>query len=400
MNILKNPMKQTKNIFLYYVISFFSACIFLVPIWSFFFVNYLKFSFGTALFITTFSGLISFIFEIPSGAWSDRFGRKITYIIGLIIILFGYSFYLWADNVFFFIISAFFQGIGFATTSGNIESLIHDSLIESKQEKEFKNISANAYIYLFLGRGISALVAGYLFLLDPLFPIYGTIFAYGISLALIFFLHEANYHKTEAITNMQQMKESFLFVSKNKTILIFLMLIFLQSGIGNIYWFTYQPYLKHIGFSIKHIGIIFASISFISAFGSYLIKSIQDKFTPIAIVRGIFYSIYLSSLFFYFLDNKFGLIPIILLSITFGFIMPLGNNFLSSLVESSKKATVLSIFSFVVTIGYFSFATISGFLVDIFGLKSFYFGVMIFSFFLLMIDLIYFNKNKFLIFVK
>lgn len=387
-------MKQTKNILFYYIISFFSACIFLVPIWSFFFVNYLKFSFWTALFITTLSWFVSFLFEIPSWAWSDRFWRKITYIIWLIVILFWYSFYLWAQSVFFFIIATFFQWLGYAMTSWNIESLIHDSLIESKQEKEFKNISANAYIYLFLWRWISALVAGYLFLLNPLFPIYGTIFAYGISLALIFFLHEPKYHKPEVLTNMQQMKDSFLFVSKNKTILVFLLLIFLQSGIGNIYWFTYQPYLKHIWFSIEHIGIIFASIAFLSAFWSHLIKNIQDKYSSITIVRGILYAVYFSSLLFYFLDNKFWLISIILLSITFGFIMPLGNNFLSSLVESKKKATVLSIFSFVVTIWYFSFATISWFLVDIFWLKLFYFWVMFFSFFLFLGDLIYFRKSS------
>ncbi len=387
-------MNLRKNIILYYVISFLSACIFIIPIWSFFFVNYLHFSFWWALFITIFSWLISFIFEIPSGAWADRFWRKITYILWLIIILFWYSFYIWNDNIGLFLLASFFQWLWFAMTSWNMESLIHDNLIENKKEKEFSNISANSYVYIFTWRGISSLVAGFLFMLNPLFPIYFTILAYILILIVLFFIKESKYHKPEKTTNIKQIRESIRIVFQNKIIYIFLILMFLQAGLSNVYWFTYQPYLEFIWFDIWTIGIIFAIISFLSAFWSHILKKIQEKYHVITITKIILYSIFISSILFFIFDSKLWLLPIIILAITIGFVMPLWNNFLASKVPSSKKSTILSIYSFAITLWYFSFSTISWFLIDIIWLKQLYFWVLIFCLFLFLIDILYLRKVK------
>jgi MFS family permease len=388
-------MNLKKNIFLYYVVTFFSAFIFLIPIWSFFFVNYLHFSFWWALFITILSGWVSFIFEIPSWAWADRFGRKRTYILGLIFILFWFSFYLWADSIIWFLVAWIFEWIWFAMTSWNLESLIHDNLIENKTEKAFKNISAHSYVYGFIWRGLSSLVAGYLFVIDPLLPVFFTIGAYFIVLILLFFITESEYHKPEKTTNLKHIKATFQFVFEHKVIYIFFILMFFQSGLGNVYWFTYQPYLKSIWFDIWFIGIIFAILSFISAFWSYILKRLQDKFETIFIVKIILYAIGLSALFFYFVDNKLWLIPVVLLAITSGFVMPLWNNFLSSQVSSSKKSTLLSIFSFVITLWYFSFSILAWFLVDIIWLKQLYLWVLLLCVLLFLVDILYFRKLKF-----
>ena len=171
--------------------------------------------------------------------------------------------------------------------------------------------------------------------------------------------------------------------------------MFFQSVLGNVYWFTYQPYLKSIWFDIWFIGIIFAILSFISAFWSYILKILQDKFETIFIVKIILYAIGLSALFFYFVDNKLWLIPVVLLAITSGFVMPLWNNFLSSQVSSSKKSTLLSIFSFVITLWYFSFSILAWFLVDIIWLKQLYLWVLLLCVLLFLVDILYFRKLKF-----
>lgn len=383
-----------KNIYIYYAVSFLSACIFLIPIWSFFFVNHLHFSFWIALFVTILSWLISFIFEIPSWAWADRFGRKITYLIWLLVILLWYSFYTWADSVLLYVVASIFLWLWFAMTSWNLESLIHDYLLENKNESEFKYISANAYIYLFIWRWLSSLTAWYLFYLNPYYPIYFTIIAYILIFILILLITESKYHKSEKQSNFNQIKLAFKIVTGNSNIKLFLIIIFLSVWLWNVYWFTYQPYLNKIWYSIWTIWIIFAIISFVSAYWSHLIKSIQSKYNSITIARIILYSVFISSVLFYFLNNMFWLIPILILSITFWFTMPLGNNYLSSQVTSDKKATLLSIYSFVITLSYFTFSTISWFLVDIYWLNWVYFWVMMLCTILFLIDITYSKKFR------
>lgn len=376
-----------KNINIYYAVNSLSACIFLIPIWSFFFVNHLHFSFWTALFVTILSWLVSFIFEIPSWARADRYGRKLTYLIWILIILLWYSFYTWADNVLLYVFASIFLWIWFAMTSWNLESLIHDYLIENKTENKFKDITANAQIYLFIWRWLSSLAAWYLYYINPYYPIYLTILAYALIFILILLVTESKYHKPEKISNYSQMKSALKIVTENSQIQLFLIIIFLCTWLWNIYWFTYQPYLKNIWFTIWSIWIIFAIVSFISAYWSHLIKSLQNRFSPIINAKIILYSVLISSVLFYYINNELGLIPIVILSITFWFIVPLGNNYLSPQVTSDKKATLLSIFSFVITLSYFTFSTISWFLVDIYWLNGVYFWVMILCLIILIIDI-------------
>lgn len=119
-----------KNIKIYYLSGFLGALVFSTPIWNFFFTQHLHFSTGWAIFIATLVGLTSFLFEIPTGSWADRFGRKRLYIVGLITEIVGTSFYLWADDTYLFVISAIITGLGYALMSGNIEALVHDQLEE------------------------------------------------------------------------------------------------------------------------------------------------------------------------------------------------------------------------------------------------------------------------------
>ena len=130
-NIFNDLKKMNKNIKIYYITEFLGALVFSTPIWTFFFTLHLGFSMGWAVFITTLGGFMNFLFEIPTGSWADRFGRKKLYITGLFIGIIGMSFYLWADSVYLFILSATIIGFGSALMTGNIEAMIHDKLEET-----------------------------------------------------------------------------------------------------------------------------------------------------------------------------------------------------------------------------------------------------------------------------
>lgn len=174
---------QTKrNIILFYLIIFFQSCVFIIPIRYFFFVNYLNFWIWNAILINTISWLFTLIFEVHSWSWADRLWRKKIYLLWLMFTFFGFSFHLWATDVYLFLISAFFIGSWYAFTSWNLEALIHDDLDLQWKESEYHKIQSNQYIILFIWRALSSLIAWYLYFYNEFLPITATIVCYLIAI--------------------------------------------------------------------------------------------------------------------------------------------------------------------------------------------------------------------------
>lgn len=388
-------MSQKRNITLFYWINFFQACLFKIPIWYFFFVNFLNFWIGDAILINTFSWLVSLFFEVHSWWWADRLWRKRVYILGLLFLLFWFSFYLWATQVYLFLISAWFIWLWYALTSWNLEALIHDWLEESWEVEKYNKIQSNQYIILFIWRAISSLIAGYLFIMNEYYPFIATIICYIIATLLIFFIRSPKQEISQEVNNFKHIKKALSFLLENKKqlyIIIFLWFIF--SWIWNIYWFTYQPYLEFIWLNIKDIWIIYFFISIFSAFWSYIIKNIQDENNTFSIFNIMFLLLLLTSIMFSIFTNLMWLLPIIILSILFWFVMILWNNYLIKSSPKTHKSTILSIFSFAGSLWYFLFWSIAWYLVEIFSLENVYNVLPFIITIFFVINIFYFKKTK------
>ncbi len=370
-------MKTLKrNTYLFYAIEFLSACIFTTAIWAFFFTSYLAFSFSTALVLTVLSGFISFLFEVPSWAWADKFWRKKIYFLWLIFIISWFSIWIFAESIYLFVISAIFQWIWFAITSWNLEALIHDYLELQWKESNYKDIQANAFIYIFIWRALSSLVAWYLFIINPLFPVYGTIVAYSIIFFLLFFIVD----KWQKLENNHSTKTHIFtwikFIFKNNFLFYFVTIVALISATWNIYWFTYQPYLKYIWISIEHIWILFALTWIFSALWAYIIKKLQDNFDEVEIVNISLFLAILAAVWMQFFNIYWALFWIIINSILAGFIMSFWNNVLIKKSPKTYKSTILSIFSLFITIWYVSFSIIAWYILTYTWFEKLYFWVL------------------------
>lgn len=77
------------------------------------------------------------ILEIPTGALSDKIGRKKTIILGTIASLIYIILFAISKNYIILLIGAIFEGLERALFSGNNEALIYDTLKELKKENEY-----------------------------------------------------------------------------------------------------------------------------------------------------------------------------------------------------------------------------------------------------------------------
>lgn len=383
-----------KNIQLFYAINFFESLIFSIPIWLIFFTVYQHFSIWTAIFINVFVGLIAFFFEIISWSWADRLWRKKIYIIWASLAILWESFYLWADQIYLFIISSFILWVSFAITSWNLEALIHDHLEEEKLEDKYESIQANQYIFLFISKALAALWWWYLYIISPTLPFYFSIIAYIIALILIFFIYEPKQIKSEEKSNLKHIKKSFQYILKNKQYLYFILLWgFIFTWFWNIYRFTYQEYLQEIGYHIKEYWIIYFFISLFSAFWTYLVKKLQVIYSSYKLLRSINIILLCVSILFVYFNNILWIIPIFILSIIFWFLMTIWNSYLIKNSPKNQKSTILSIFSFSVSLSYFIFSAIAWLFIDIFNLNTVYLYIPLLLSLIILLDTLYFRKK-------
>ncbi len=135
--------------YIYYLVNFLLSLLFILPIWTFFFVGYHHFDFYIASFLIVITWFISSILEIPSWIIADKFGRKKVFTFVLILELIGFFIWLIAHSLIVFLLSSILIGIWRALKSGNLEALIHDYLAERWKEEKFKYIVSNWYFLYF-----------------------------------------------------------------------------------------------------------------------------------------------------------------------------------------------------------------------------------------------------------
>lgn len=366
------------NIKFYYVVQFLSACIFTTAIWSFFLTSFNTFSFSIATFLIILSWIISFLFEAPSWYLADKYGRKKVYLLWTIFILISFLLWLFTKDIYIFIISSILNWIWFAITSWNLEAIIHDNLVLNWKEEEFKNIQSNWYTYLFLWRAFSSFFAWYLFVINPFYPVYASIFSYLIIIFLLFFIND-KWQEKEKNNNMKEHIFSWLkYIYNDKIILNIILILVFVSSFWNIFWFTYQPYFKQIWFSIENIWILFSITWLLSWFWSFLIKKLQDKYQSKYILLLIVLLLFLSSLLFLSFNYYLSILWLIIVSIMFWFIMSFWNTILLKKSPKNLKATILSLFSLFMTLWYSVFSISSGIIYDILWLKFLYLLNLIF----------------------
>jgi len=94
-------------------------------------------SFALGMSIFSMAMVSSAVFEIPTGIFSDRIGRRNTIILGSIATLLSVIFYAIGGTYFVLIVGAILEGLARSFYSGNNDALLYDSLAELGSNSDF-----------------------------------------------------------------------------------------------------------------------------------------------------------------------------------------------------------------------------------------------------------------------
>ena len=303
------------------------------------------------------------IFEIPSGYIADLFGRKKTIVLSTLFSFFGFLIFSFFSGFNEFIIAEICVGIGGSLMSGSDTALMYDTLIEENEQKTYTKVEGKNYAIGNFSESIAGVVGGLLAVNHLYLPVYlQTIilfFSIPISLSLI----EPKVNKKLALS-FQSIK-NVLYFSLIKNLKLKWLIIF-SSFMGvatlSIAWLA-QPFFQEINIPILYFGLLWALLNLtagLSSFNSHKFNSKNNifKYSIIMIVSFILLSIY---------QSLAGLIFIFIIYAVRGLVTPLLKNLININISSEKRATILSIRSFIIRI---SFATIAPFLGTIADKKS------------------------------
>ena len=310
------------------------------------------------------------LFEIPSGFFADIYGRRLSLFFGSILTFLGYLIFSFYSGFNEFFIAEIFLGIGGSLISGADSALIYDTLLELKKDEDYTKIEGKNYGIGNVSEGLAGILGGFLAVSSLELPVYIQTFVLFFSIPLSYSLIEpkSSYKLAKSFKSiLLVVKETFFQKNKLKWYILYSS----AMGIGtlSIAWFV-QPFLMEIDTPLIYYGIIWASLNIITGITSYY-SYIFDKGNVLIYIS---LSMLISFILLGFNISIYGFIFIVLIYLMRGIITPNLRNLININSTSERRATVLSLRSFVIRISFALIAPILGFITDVYEISYvFYF---------------------------
>lgn len=300
------------------------------------------------------------LFEIPSGFFADIYGRKNSLVIGSIFLFLGYVIFSFFSGFNEFLFAEILLGIGGSLISGADSAILYDTLLEIKEEDEYTKIEGRTYAIGNFSEGIAGVLGGFLAMTSINMPVYIQTIVMFLSIPIAMTLVEpkSSYKLAKSFSSIiTVVKDTFIYQRKLRWYIVY------SSSMGiatlSIAWFV-QPFLMEIDTPIIYYGIIWAFLNFTAGITSYYSYLFNNHNLLIYISLIMITSLILLG----FTVSYFGLIFIILIYLLRGVITPKLRNLININSTSERRATVLSLRSFVIRISFAVIAPILGYVSD------------------------------------
>lgn len=321
------------------------------------------------------------LFEIPSGYIADIIGRKETIIMSTIFSFLGYLFFSFSSGFWLLMAGQILIGIGGSLMSGSDSALIYDTLLEIGDDKSYTKIEGRSYGIGNFSESIAGILGGFLAVSSIYYPVYLQTIILFLSIPISMTLVEPSINKNNNYSYkylLSVIKSSMIENKKLKWLIVYSS----AMGVGtlSIAWFS-QPFFKQIDVPLLYFGILWAALNFsagITSFNSHHIKYIKAH--KLLLIVSI--SMFISFIMIGINNSFFGLIFIFFIYIIRGIITPVLRNEININTTSERRATVLSIRSFLIRVSFSISAPLLGYIADNYSLAtSFYIlSLIVFSF--------------------
>ncbi|MFA6533481.1 MAG: MFS transporter [Patescibacteria group bacterium] len=360
---------KSPNIPIMYATTIIGGMLFFLPVLALYFEKSL-FSITNVAIIFSVEAIAIVIFEIPTGAIADLFGRRKTMIFSNLIVLCALVFLSIGGSMTMFVLYAILNAFARSLTSGTDSALIYDSLKEENKEHLYKKIIGTYMALWPLGASLGSIIGGYLAKISLQLTVLASFIPILIIFVLSFFLKEPKYEKENHQNILRHMFGAVKTILSNKQLIIIICTFLFMIALSEPLHLLDPLFFKYKNIPIEYFGWISALTFAFSSLGFYLSHYLSEKIGNRNIL--ILVSI-LCPLFILTATLNSGILLVVFWAtsaIYFGIKNPVVSHLLNSQVNSSKRATVISINNFMGQLGTAAVLPLLGYFAELYNIQT------------------------------
>lgn len=333
-------------------------------------------NFGQIGIVFAVFSVAGFVFEIPTGYFGDKFGKRISVICGLFVLSFTAFAWTFLTNTLGFAIFAAIWMLGLAFISGSFEAYIYDYLKSKDNVKLYDKVLGTSNSITYFAGAVGSILGAYLFSLNINFPYY-LLSALFLICAIVVLVMD----KDVAVDN-GELHQQLSVISGLKHVLRTPKILWITLFVSLLYgFFNYfrgsvdKPYILDLKiFTVQWLGVFVAVSMIVQSLLMSQFAKIKSKINESGLITlcWLMYAIGLAGMAF--LSGYFALIAVTLFYSTESMYEALINSFSQKHIPSSIRATTLSSIKVYQNIGSAILGLAGGVMFNIFSIRT---GLMI-----------------------
>ena len=329
-------------------------------------------SYFQIMILQSIYGMMTALFEIPSGALSDIIGRKKTLIFGTIMFAMAFACGSVGQSMAPFVVMQVMAAAGQSCYSGTFVSLMYEDVIGDKSiVKSVNNIFATMQSINISGVLLSALLSSVVVKMAGMrYTYHLTLAAYIVTFVISLFLKDQRSgndgKKSLGFSEyLFQLKQNYKCITENGIELIMMDLL-LYAMFANTFSYIEQPILTGNGLNIELLGVVTVTMTVgvliaLKLF-PYLEKGISTQkgifaFTLSAIIL-TFSNFFISNIFF-------NVISFLFLTVVLRFREIILTNEINKYINNDSRATFMSVVSALQMAGMAALGLVAGKIADV-----------------------------------
>lgn len=336
-------------------------------------LGFREFLLGEAAFAATLV-----LLEVPTGWLSDIWQRKHVMVLGILFDIIGFSCLLIANSFLMAVLAQILIGIGISLCSGTNTAILYDTLLSVGRETEYRKREGRRQAFRFYAIAISSVIGGLVYPIDPQLPIIMTLFTLTGALVAAYLLDEPERHKRISVKHpiadiIATIRYALHGHAEIAFIILFAGALFCSTKM--IMW-SQQPYYMALKIPEVWYGALMA-IGFMlggtSSHWAHLLDGRISAYRALAIVWFLAVIVCIGAAI------SPGWHGVILLMVggtcIYGAASPRVNEVINKHVDSSRRATVLSTQSLMVSALFIPISAIMGYVSKHWGIQAVLFSL-------------------------
>ena len=303
-------MKNKKNKILYILFKSVTYDILFYYTLEIMFLTLIKgFSFSEVFFISFVDLIFITLLTLPINLLFKKVSILNKLRIGVLSFLIYFLAFMYINNFYVLSLMVFFKALGSQLVSINSTNLLY-SICKNDSENEVSRIEGKASAAWWILEAISAIIAGYLFILNPYISYYISSLLLMIGFITTFFIKinkEDNYINLKKQDNNENNNNYNNIILNKKMVIAIIILAFSFWGAAEVFGNSAKTLIQDIGATSVIIGWVYFGVKILTSTINVLSYRIEKrlglKFLPISI--SIFFLSILLMIFVYFINVTF-----------------------------------------------------------------------------------------------